>query len=151
MKEEIAAGLKNAVERGTSIDQAIQSFINAGYNAAEVNEAALLVSSGAMTIINNPNQKQPKLSLPATPAGQPIPAVKPILQTTDTPGVLPSKPVVGTNFPVEPRQPQRLEVQPVKKGTSTGLVITLVIILLILIAGLISTLMFKEQILNMFG
>ena len=50
-KEEIIGGLKNAVERGESIDKAVQSFINAGYNANEVREAANLVTSGVATQI----------------------------------------------------------------------------------------------------
>ena len=39
-KEEILAGLKQAIERGESLEQAKQSFINAGYNPRDVEEAA---------------------------------------------------------------------------------------------------------------
>ncbi len=51
MKEELASGLKNAIERGASLEQAIQSFLNAGYNPTEVSEAARLISSGATNIL----------------------------------------------------------------------------------------------------
>ncbi|MBI5149017.1 hypothetical protein HZA33_05030 [Candidatus Pacearchaeota archaeon] len=40
VREEIVAGIRNALDRGQSMDQAIQSFILAGYTENEVNEAA---------------------------------------------------------------------------------------------------------------
>lgn len=46
MNEEILSGMKNAKERGSSIDEAAQTFINAGYDEAEVKEAASLLSKG---------------------------------------------------------------------------------------------------------
>src|SRR3989344_4686082 len=39
-KEEIIQGLKNAIERGSDLEQAKQSFINAGYDEREINDAA---------------------------------------------------------------------------------------------------------------
>lgn len=54
MKEEIIGGLKNALERGSSLDSAAQSFINAGYNPSDVNEAARALSQGASSIITTP-------------------------------------------------------------------------------------------------
>ncbi len=46
MNEEILSGLKNAKERGFSLEQAMQSFINAGYDAREVREAGDILSRG---------------------------------------------------------------------------------------------------------
>lgn len=43
-KEEIIGGLKNALDRGESLERAKQSFVNAGYSQDEVNEAALHLS-----------------------------------------------------------------------------------------------------------
>ena len=69
MSDEIRGGLKNAMERGASLESAIQSFINAGYNADDVTNAARSLSQGVMTMLNNPNteklpiimqQKQPQ-------------------------------------------------------------------------------------------
>jgi len=40
MREDIVAGLKNAFERGESMEKAVNAFINAGYNQNEVEEAA---------------------------------------------------------------------------------------------------------------
>ncbi|HLC31648.1 MAG TPA: hypothetical protein VJK51_03195 [Candidatus Nanoarchaeia archaeon] len=62
MKEEIIAGIQNAIERGASLEQATQSFINAGYNPMEVKEAATSFTAGASEFTAHPS------SLPATPA-----------------------------------------------------------------------------------
>ncbi len=42
--EEIAGGLKNAVERGQDLEKAMRSFANAGYNIDEINIAAQRLS-----------------------------------------------------------------------------------------------------------
>jgi hypothetical protein len=56
MREEIWAGLKNAIERGDDVEKAISSFINAGYNPSEVREAARALTQGvsAMVAENKP-------------------------------------------------------------------------------------------------
>ena len=46
MNEEILSGLKGALERGFKLEDSVQSFINAGYNPAEVREAEALLSRG---------------------------------------------------------------------------------------------------------
>ena len=51
MKEEILAGIKVAIENGSSSDSAKQSFINAGYNPQEVNAAAEMLASGISDIL----------------------------------------------------------------------------------------------------
>ena len=40
MKEDILNGLKNALSRGESLQQAMQSFYNAGYELKDIEEAA---------------------------------------------------------------------------------------------------------------
>ncbi len=64
MRDEIWAGLKNAIERGQTLEQAIQSFINAGYNAAEVREAATAIGEGASNIANS--NREGKKNAPAS-------------------------------------------------------------------------------------
>ncbi len=51
MKEEIIGGLRNALDRGESIEKAMQSFINAGYSAAEVREAAGMINPSATSVL----------------------------------------------------------------------------------------------------
>jgi len=50
-KEEIAGGLKNALERGQSMEEAIYTFVSAGYNPNEVNEAVALINQGGISQI----------------------------------------------------------------------------------------------------
>jgi len=58
MRDEILSGLRTAIEHGSSLDKAIQSFINAGYNPAEVRQAASSLREGATSIITQQKQKQ---------------------------------------------------------------------------------------------
>lgn len=50
-KEEIISGFKNAIERGESVEQAKQSFLNSGYPQQEVEQAAKAASQGATAIV----------------------------------------------------------------------------------------------------
>lgn len=45
-KEEIKAGIQNAINRGDSLQKAMQSFVNAGYNIEEVKDAAREINMG---------------------------------------------------------------------------------------------------------
>ncbi|MBI2451812.1 hypothetical protein HYV50_01900 [Candidatus Pacearchaeota archaeon] len=54
MQDEILAGLKNAVEHEATLEQAMQSFINAGYNAQEVKAAGRAMIEGASEIVSMP-------------------------------------------------------------------------------------------------
>ena len=58
MHDEIYYGLKNALERGQTLGAAVQSFINAGYNPAEVREAEKMISSdgGISSIAGSVNE-----------------------------------------------------------------------------------------------
>ena len=58
MQDEIISGLKNALERGSSMEEAVQSFLNAGYSPASVREAAQLLSTGASTIVLSSEYQQ---------------------------------------------------------------------------------------------
>jgi len=49
VREDIVAGLRNALERGYSLQIAKQSFISAGYSEMEVEDAARYVSTGVLS------------------------------------------------------------------------------------------------------
>lgn len=51
MKNDLAAGIKNAMEKGESLEIAKKTFLNAGYNSQEVDEAVKIVSSGVSDIV----------------------------------------------------------------------------------------------------
>lgn len=40
MREDLICALRNALERGFSIDEAVTSLVNAGYNRVEIEEAS---------------------------------------------------------------------------------------------------------------
>lgn len=49
MTDEIVGGIRNALERGNSIEEAVQSFIDAGYNPDEVRESAEMIAKGSVS------------------------------------------------------------------------------------------------------
>lgn len=62
MREDILFGLKNAVDKGVKIDDAVRSFVSAGYNAEEVNAAAKELSSGTASAIIYPEEKHDEIN-----------------------------------------------------------------------------------------
>ncbi len=73
MNEEILSGLKISVERGFTLDSAVQSFLNAGYNPAEVHEAAASISRPVSSSLIQPLPKTTQIS----EAPQEVKAAKP--------------------------------------------------------------------------
>jgi hypothetical protein len=82
MKEEIFAGIRNAMERGATLEAAANTFLNAGYNPQDVRAAVAAISEGASEIVytkfdapvNQDSLAAPELnaqSLPALPTLQP--------------------------------------------------------------------------------
>lgn len=46
VRQDIVVGLRNALERGSSMEQAKQSLINAGYSTGDITEAANFLTGG---------------------------------------------------------------------------------------------------------
>ena len=117
MREDIQGGLRNAMERGASLEQAIKSFLSAGYAESEVREAAKIFATPTLGVVNsaettaffNNAQKQ----------------VQPIQQ-------MQQGQVHGTLTSGE-------------SGTNK-MIIILVVILIILVGVFIASLIFKDQI-----
>ncbi|RMD67450.1 hypothetical protein D6817_01610 [Candidatus Pacearchaeota archaeon] len=61
MRDDLIGGLRNALERGSTLEQAIQSFINAGYNSEEVHAAAALLSGGVSRIIYSDSRSEHRI------------------------------------------------------------------------------------------
>ncbi len=74
MKDEIQSGIKNAIERGASLEEAVQTFINAGYNPVEVREAANTIANTATSMVEKPrsvkSQPAPQIMLSQPPQSQ---------------------------------------------------------------------------------
>ncbi len=138
MREDIIAGLKNALERGSTLEKAVESFINAGYSPAEVKEAAQSLSFGALSI-TKPSIQQLRLQQPTQQFSQ-----QPQLQQKPAP----------QQIQPQPLQPYTIQVREPQKTRRTGFIITLTIILLLLLAALIFVLVkgkdFIPSILNSF-
>ena len=134
MREEIVAGLQNAAARGQTLEQAAQSFINAGYNPQEVKAAYQMLSSGASNVFAG-----------ATPPGQGVQVQQnnrqaignyrmpqqypPQSQVTPPQAQQPSAPSAPSAPPNSP--PEK------KKDGGKGLLITMIILAaLILLASL---------------
>lgn len=63
---DLVAGLRNAVERGYSLERAKQSFISAGYPREEVEEASRSIYSGS--VLEAGRQQMPRLAAAVQPS-----------------------------------------------------------------------------------
>ena len=128
MRDDIKGGIKNALDRGETLEQAIRSFVNAGYNELEVKEAAEEFGGGAISMISPqvqaPSQK-PQITQP---------------QPVQPPGQIPVRAQATT-------QAQPLAIKTKKKGFSLKIII-LIMILLILFGVLVGIIFFRGQIIN---
>lgn len=129
MKEDILAGLRNALERGQSLESASQSFINAGYNPRDVQEAASSISQGVTSIISKEDSKFQPLQ----------PQIQPPKQTDLNVPESPSTPINPTPL-IDPNLD--------KKKKHKKILVILLIILLVLIALLIGVAFFAEKLLQ---
>jgi hypothetical protein len=152
VNEDIVTGLRNAINRGESLDYAMNVMINSGYNAQEVAEASQYVSRGVI------NTLQPKTNIFVAPsqeqkltplaqqnesnvplfAAKPPPSLTPEQRSLAEPGVQQiEEPTVATIYP---------EIKKSKK--SYALEIILFIILILLIGLLAATIIYREEIIK---
>ena len=144
VRQDILAGLKNAVERGYSIDVAVSSFTNAGYKAEEVQEAAALISSSIPAV-------QPKSAVQA-PAELISPQLKTAATLAQQPQQLPQMPAQ------QPMQMQQIlaKERPKGSGKRMALIVMLAIIFLLLAGFLLFLVLpgfteLREEFFSMFG
>ena len=122
MREDIYGAIKNALDRGANLEQAIKSLINSGYSEFEVRQAAKSFTEGAIS--PTPLQIQPLTLSKAPPA--PAPALPTEVQ--------------------KPIEKQKIGAE-VKKKLPIKIIV-LVIILIILLSALIATFFFRSQIID---
>ncbi|MBS3089395.1 hypothetical protein J4461_00765 [Candidatus Pacearchaeota archaeon] len=134
MKDEIIGGIRNALERGATLEEAVKSFVNAGYNPAEVREAASMLATSA-SIIAQPSHA----SNISPPFSNPPILPNPEVQKSQTPAILQNNDNIRTNASPQPKKTNKV-------------FISLLILFLGLIALLILLVIFKDSILQaMFG
>lgn len=161
-REDIVGGLRNAVARGYSLEQAKNSFITAGYSKEEVEEAVEFLHSGSVhrvsakpAIIQSANLPQP--TKPIQP--KQVTQLEQIQQQIQQSSSQPQKPPEQTAQLMQPQLTQTSSSQLTQPATPTPLtrkrfglkIILLVVALLILIAVFILTLVFREKIIELFG
>lgn len=146
MKDEILAGLRNALARNQTLEEAIASFVNAGYNQGEVEQAARILQNPAMSIVY-PSAKSsspaPQSSMPK-PAPDIIPQREPLPANLDFREPLASPP--SLRQPLISQRPVQTAYPKKEGGVSKKLVIFLVVILVIVLGLLGATLLFKDKI-----
>ena len=175
--EDILGGLKSALTRGYSLEEAMVSFYNAGYKKEDIEDAARelqMQQIPAQNVIAKPKPPvQPKS--PATPVQtQPKQSQQPVSTYIAPPkfegtkevekGVWTSKSVSEepkkTETVVKPVKVEQPQQQPVKKQVSAyqsydsrikQVTIVLVILLIVLLGILGIILTFKQQLISFFN
>ncbi|MBM3234205.1 hypothetical protein FJZ19_03855 [Candidatus Pacearchaeota archaeon] len=163
-RADIVAGLKNAIERGYSLELAIQSFISAGYNRQDVLDSAASIGG---VMMQHPQlqapQTTPQLSQPAQ--SQPQPQLsQPAQSQTTQPKPLPQSSTreIKQNIqqPIMQPQPSSQSIPPVQeiqipqaKKSKKGIliVIILIVVLVILLSVLGITIFARDWISSLFG
>lgn len=145
VNEEILGGLRNALERGQTLDKAVQSFINAGYNSNDVKAAASKINQGASTMMQPSQPKEQK------PEEKPSPTKPSVPQQKETPKTQPS-PQPQTEQTPKPKTSLWKKIKhfisPVKMETRNLILIAVIVILLLVIGGLALLTIFSEQLLQ---
>lgn len=175
VNEGVITGLKNAVERGESLESASDIMINSGYSQEEVREASRFVGFVPVQKLNfqeqfvMPEQKSffPKAFKKNQENINPTPLIKPAVQ--QLPQRIQTPMQIKNEISSQPSQylpkpyPQQIYSQQISsplsgqsyrttpKKQNYAKEIILLIILLILIGALISTFIFKDVILGFFS
>lgn len=128
MRDDIKGGIRNALDRGVTLEQAVKSFINAGYNESEVRQVAEEFGGGAISMtgpqVQAPSQK-PQITQP---------------QPVQPPGQIPARAQATT-------QSQLPAIRTKTKRSSIKIII-LIMILVILFGVLAATIFFRGQIID---
>ena len=156
VREDIVRGLEGAMSKGETLEQAMYSFYNAGYNKSEVEEAARALS---IHISQRESQIPTKLQLPN-------PVEKKIFSPEN------ANPIKTQNVPVAPKQTLQSVVQVQQKqiteksevvqdasayvqknkiSTRTMMIAILSTMLAILFGALISIFVFRDAIIGFFN
>lgn len=168
--EEIIGGLRNAIERGASLEQAVQSFINAGYNPIEVKQAAQSLSQIStlrpangripemprLPQVEQPMQRQQPSQIQQVPQQQiqkmpnvnvqmprlPQPLMQQPMQQQTTMPQMPSMQMQGFNNPFGQQQRQK------PRSNKNFLIMLLIFVLIALVGGLIYIIFWGEKFLD---
>jgi hypothetical protein len=155
MKDEIQAGLKNALERGFSLDNAVQSFISAGYNPFEVKEAANSLSGGVTPLVVQDKNSQTNSVAGMSGGNQDTNAMKTFSSRTSQSTVQqqtsqfqqPDPQLQPQGYSARPQMASQIPLKKMPMSRNKKIVIILIVVLLILIGSLVGLLVFAKDIL----
>ena len=177
MNSDLIWGLRNAIERGYSLEQAAKSFVSAGYSEIEVQEAIRILTSGSGSLMaapqdsdqvqNNKLAEIKKVSAAQVQVPQkivPAPGMviaRPAVQTgpasTNMQGSIAMDqkmyaPIMpATNYQIyTPPVPQKIDEEEnlARKKKRKNVIIILVVLLILLIAMLAGIIIFSDKILE---
>lgn len=153
VNEEILTALKNAIERDEDLNDAGETLINAGYSSQEVEEAKNFLTRGVLS--NQPENFLPEENSEIPKEGFFDKINNLFSKKSQENEIQEIQEKIPEKFP-EVRQeikslPSSAPKPYTQKSSSNIYLIILIIILLILIFGLISLLLFKEQIISLFS
>ena len=165
MNNDLVWGLRNAVERGFTLEQAAKSYIASGYSELEVNEAVQLITSGSGSLMTNPqkttgpanknaDENKMQLDISKIPRNAPSPVIpKSPLQIGNAPSQIVSEqkqyaPIIPSSPIYTPPVSKEAEPNPERQKKRKAAIIILSILLFILLAGLIGVFYFSDEILN---
>jgi hypothetical protein len=155
MNQDLFGALKTAVERGTSVEKAVQSFLNAGYKEQEVREAAQALTSGAIALTqepkkipqNRPPQVQAKGKLSLFNKSTLPKASQELQAQTQVVSPMPGAQIQGMQQTQGQPQLTKNSTKSVSKTTS----IMLILLAVFLVVALILTIVFSDQIAGLFS
>ena len=175
----IAQGIKMAVDRGSTLQDAMISFYNAGYPKEDVEEAARAYQTGGTTINKPATPQAQPITKPTTPTQPATPPIQPIAQPTTpqtqnplapTQSTTPTQPAPTMPTIPDPNTPPQTPIKPEqaekpksaeqkasqygdknKKSNTKIAMVFLSLILVMLIIGLILLFLFKENIIGFFN
>ena len=143
--EDISEGLKMAVSKGETLQQAMQSFYNAGYKKEDIESAARLMTLNVMQPAQ-PQEGTVPQKQPILPKQKPF---KPVQKVSSYEKPLPQQ---QSPSPPKPAQIVSSYGQSQKQKNPKKIMIILVIILLIVFGGTIGgILFFKETLIEFFN
>ena len=151
MREDIIGAMKNAMDRGATPQQAAHSLINSGYPVQEVNEALSFVTGGTLNSLTpqpKPAFQKPFMMQPRPNMPQPINAMQQPMNAMPQNPLMQQRQNIQQLPTIRPQQ-----FYPTQKQSKGGRLKTFLLftILLIVIAALIATIFFKDEILELFG
>jgi len=122
VRQDILGGMKNAIEHGSSIEQAKQSFLNAGYSPEEVDEAARYVNVKDFRIVSPPAKE--------------LPRARPLVDSQSVKEIAQRIQSSPTQTQMQSQTPSQTQTQePKEKNKSSAFLWILVVILFLLVIG----------------